>query len=330
MVFIFGLLFLFPAFNLQGQSYNGLWIVGEHYVSFVDQEHVPHTLSDVNPTSWGFNASSCQLWVSDESSGKLLLFASKGNRNTISLKGAHILSDINEGNFFTRNGQLLQKRADNGNILKEAALPWTPYSESVAFNGEHLWSLNYSPNSHRFWLTRLDNDWKFGSEQTILEQEDTISHRKLMLNRTSDTLWLGYSVWNQHPYSPVVEKRGTSMELLQRFVWNERGLFFDMCADSADSAIVSRDRSSNSGYTIPIFSYLEKLAGSSAHKIYESETNWFIDTIACLDDRIYFAERSIFGSDGSHLVFWNRKDRGQRLFRLPAKAHKIFSCSNAQ
>lgn len=307
----------------------GLWIVGENYAAFVDENHTPKYFQTF-PTSWGFDRLSCRLWVVDENTKKLSAFEPTQKVIELSESVDAILSDIKDNRFITKNGTLVQERTDLGRLVRQSALSWASYSEGVVFDGKSAWSLNFDSQAPKFWLQHFSLPFSEEKEEWISSTLNTIAFRKILFEKTSGTLWLGYSVTNHvPPYSPVVEQRDRGMKLIQRHLWGERGLFFDFCAQDNGSVLVSRDRSSNSGYTVPLYSFLEHFSILPPTTLYVGDMNLFIDSVTCGSSVVYMIQRSIFGSDGSHIVRWDRTPGtlGERLFRLPGRAHKIYECS---
>lgn len=323
------LLLLFSLTAIAHNTVGGLWIVGENYVAFADEKPPPKYFQAF-PTSWGFDRLSCRLWVVDKNTKKLSAFEPTQQVFELSEPVDAILSDIEENRFITKNGTLVQQRTDLGRLVQQSVLSWAPYSEGVVFHGKSAWSLNFDFQAPKFWLQHFSIPFSDEKEEWISSTLNTIAFRKILFEKTSGTIWLGYSVTNHvPPYSPVVEQRGRDMKLIQRHLWGERGLFFDFCAQGDGSVLVSRDRSSNSGYTVPLYSFLERFLILPPTKLYEGDVNLFIDSVTCRSPIVYMIQRSIFGSDGSHLVRWDRTQGtlGERLFRLPGRAHKIYECS---
>jgi len=236
-----------------------------------------------------------------------------------------ILSDIHNGTFLTKaiNGEL-QKRDQKGHLLEEMDRPWLSYAERVTLTSSGGWALHLNKNEDKLWLAELDNDYLQSQTLTVSEKRYLWTTPKMLWDGNS--VWVGYTTaTNLTPYSPSISQFN-SKGFKGNFTWKDKGVFFDFCLDYDGSVLLSRDIPSPQ-FTVPVYPFLERIASDmSTQTYYSGETNWFIDSLVCGRDSIYMIERSIFGSDGSRIVFKKRDATAIELFKLPAQAMELYAC----
>ncbi len=305
-----------------------IWILGDYYVAKSDGKKIEWK-ADITPNSWSFNAEQCSLWVEDEDSGKL--FRSTDTTFTDTEQKAHLLSDATLGTFFTRSPEgMLQLRNSEGVVKQEYKTPWVAHSKKMIVSAHGTWSINDDRDNRKNWLGRVLYTGEEVTQIDLLPGMVIWPNHRLLVNETNGDFWLGYSTGEQgKPFTPIVEHRDREGNLKKSYRWKDKGLFHDFCMDRDHSVLVSRDIPSDSGFTVPLDSFLERLMpGKESTTELALASNLIADGLACAPDAIYFAEHSLFGSEGRHLQRWDRNPSHKpvELFDLPGPAQKLYHC----
>ncbi len=304
----------------------GAWLVGSDYLAYTELNFPPLILQK-ETSSEGYDPATCKVWVRDAKSGKLSAFAPK-QQNEISAPSGEILSDWLGDAFLTLSPdkKSIEIRNTEGKVQKMVEAPWAVHAKRVIAGNNTRWAL--SGDENRLWLTHLDANYQLVKETPLATSRDFWGNSKILFNSKTNKLWVGFAETKpSHAYSPTVLRVDPDGKIEAKFEWNERGLFFDVCLDS-ESVLISRDMPSLP-YTVPVYSTLEAIPeAGKASTYYQADANLFIDGMICETDRILMVQRSIFGSDGSYLVDWNRKSgsTGKQLFRLPSPIRKLYAC----
>lgn len=303
-----------------------LWIVGKGYVGHTDLKKPPTYFQDMEIASDGFDASLCRVWVSDETRGHLKQFGAAGLVDAVATS-VRILSSVTNERFVTTAGSKWELRDRKGQVLSSKEAGWAGSSEQLELGWERAWSLNLEGN--HLWLTHLDGAFTETKRTELSKTTEIWGYQKLTYDRAGDALWVGFThTTATHIYSPTARRLSLEGDQKASFDWKERGLFFSSCLDG-NHWLMARDIPSDSGFTVPVYSFLEKLgADGSKSTYYSGNTNDFIDATVCAPDAVYMIQRSIFGSDGSYLVRWDRTagQLGEQLFRLPGPARALYLC----
>lgn len=322
-------LFLIFAVLLTWQSFASplVWVVGEDYIARW-KENQPLETFPMQNTSWTLNQKTCDLWVTNEKE-TLRLISPKAPAPSPFPGHGKILSKTFESSFYTKNAKnVLEERDSQGRVkMFHGAIP--PLAHSFARGPATSFLLEYSMEQNLLNLVTYDAKMALEKTTSLAPGATLWSTPKMTFDSSERNVWIGYTAQTaQHMYSPVVELRGKNGQLKQSQSWNARGLLLDQCLEKNGSLTVARDLPSPN-FTVPLYSFLENLEeNASPVQIYEAEVNLLIDSVACREDGIYMAQRSLFTSEGSHLQRWNRKtgDKGQTLTKLPGQAWKIYVC----
>jgi len=309
---------------------SGAWVSGPEYLAYSDLSANEPVVIQQKVSSEAFIEEGCRLWVRDESSGNLSSYSPK-RRLELPDPTGEILSDGLDGEFVTRtlDGTAIERRGNDGKVLETIAAPWAQAVVRIVGGPEgQRWALLNRTKS--LTLLSLDKHFQTLKETPIAQSQDFWGTPKLVVDSTARTLWVGYSATRPGlSYAPHIARVGFDGKIEKVVQWSEKGLFFDACLDEEFSLLASRDKPS-SAYTVPVYSYLESISATGEVAVrYEAETNWFIDALVCQPDRLWMVQRSIFGSEGSYLVSWDRikGSPAKRLHRLPAPARKLYACS---
>ncbi|MBI4403452.1 MAG: hypothetical protein HY537_04785 [Deltaproteobacteria bacterium] len=306
-----------------------VWIMGQNYVGYLDKKNEWHSIASVIPTSWGLDSSHCRVWLAEEAKSTLMYTAGGPLQKTGSAK--KILSDVEKGIFLTQSYDRPEVQIHNqeGTITQTVQAPWVIYSERIVRNHDQSWSLNFDETSQKLWLSHLDPNL-LETSTTLLSQHTTVwPTLRMVYESLNDILWLGWTAaTTSKPYSPRIQRRSRQGELQSDKIFADKGVFFDMCANEDKSLLISRDIPSDSGFTVPVYSFLENIdASGKVQTVYSAEVNWLIRSIACQKDRVYMIQQSLFGSGGNRLVEFDLiYGKESVLTLLPGQAWKIYSC----
>lgn len=305
------------------------WIVGEDFVARTDLKSSLKVTAGLEPRGWALDEKSCRLWVVTED-GVLASFSPRRSAGIAEEGVDQILSEVEGGYFYTRgrDQRTLEQRTAEGTVAKSWPKPWVKSAQTIVRHGGRAWAL--SNDDKKIWLSHLDADLNETKQTVVSENFELWGDTRVYLDAETKSLWVGFTRTTlTHIYSPSVRRFDFEGNALSEYVGKERGLFFDACLDAGRGLLFSRDLPSDSGYTVPLHSFLETLSPDAQVKgEYAAETNYFIDSLGCRPDRVYMLQRSIFGSDGNHLVVWKRGAAGigERLTRLPGKGKKLYVC----
>lgn len=314
------LLLLFVCANVFSQD---IWVVGKTYL-FHSENGKHHVFKNRKADSWGYDNAHCRLWVTDQN----VLYSMDRNKRIARGEAKKILTDVSE-TFLTLSvsGQM-EVRNEEGRILSTHPSPWSTLPVAFAQTRKYVFALTEADNT--LTLHTYNKDFSKVSETSLSEKKDFWNTPKLVADEQTDSVWVGYTVTQAWTiYAPVLEKRNSTGALLHKQEWKERGILFDVCRETNGDALVSRDIPSNSGYTVPVYSFLEGLSvAKSSQTLFAHRENLFMDSLSCGPKEIAFVSRSIFGSDGSTVEIWDRtpKKGSKTLVKLPDQAWKIYSC----
>ncbi len=311
-----------------------LWIVGQNYVLRSDASGNPASVSTAPVESWGFDSAGCRMWIQEEGGG-LRRFDKAGSVTQSTEKVARILSGTGEGSFLSRSwesAERLEIRDADGKRLRVFDADWVAQSEQVGWEDRSLgvWSLNVDERARKMSIIRLDSDFASAEMRTVAQPFNTFGYRRLLLDPARKFLWIAYTAAPiNFPYAPAVQRHTIAVGPPSLWRSDEKGLSFDGILDADGSLLLARDIPSDSGFTVPFYSYIQRHSPEGVvSTLYQSDINFFIDSLTVDATSIYMVQRSIFGSDGSFIVRWDREPGqiGKSLFRLPGPARKIFAC----
>ena len=298
-----------------------IWVMGKTYL--LHSENGKHfVLKNKMAESWGYDKTNCRLWVTE----KNILYSMDRKKRTQRGEAQKILTDLTDSFLTLSLDGKIESRDEQGRVLATYLAPWKKLPVSVGKTKDFVFALIESDNT----LTTYKKDFTLVRETLISEKRDFWNLPKLVVNEKTATIWIGYTVtqtWTL--YAPVLEKRNFKGELLYKKEWQERGILFDLCLEANGDALVSRDVPSNSGYTVPVHSYLERISLTQKEEtVFSHQENLFIDSLSCQKNEIAFISRSIFGSDGSTVEIWDKTHEkfSKTLVKLPDPAWKIYSC----
>lgn len=300
------------------------WIAGDDFIGKMEF-NAPTFFLPMHPKSVSLDRTSCDLYVGDEHE-TLFRFAARGSKPEPLQSKGFLLEEEFQTTYYARNTKnQLEERNKEGSVLQTLlAIPKTSRSFKRGLQKNYI--LDYRDNQ----LDLLVLSKNSGSSTTVSlsHGSELWSEPKLTLD-TKGTPWVGYTSRTvSHMYAPVLKHFDAAGKTLQTTEWPDRGIFFDLCAEENGSVTISRDIPT-SNFTVPVYSFLENIVpGSKPIQQYEAETNFFIDSMVCTPNTVWMIQRSIFGSEGSHVQEWERgnKDTGKTLFKLPGRAWKIQVC----
>lgn len=325
------LLILLSVFSLrsQAQSRKMVWVAGEEFIGRWDTVH-PIEIMPAKPKSWGMNQNSCEVWFSDEKETVFRLSPTDKAPVPTTANGK-ILTETFQDTFLTKSPtDELEAHDRNGDLVKSyGTVPQS--TQAVEVGKKHSFLLDYSSEQNHLNLITLSPEFSPVKTTSVSYGGSLWSTAKILFDKDQESVWVGYtSRTPSHMYSPVVELRDSAGAKKYSHSWADRGIFYDMCMEKEGSLTIARDVPSHSGFTVPIYSFLENLKANSAPvEQYAADTNFFIDSMACLPGEVYMLQRSILGSDGSHLQLWHRGESGfgKTLLKLPGRAWKISVCN---
>ncbi len=311
-----------------------LVVVGENYVLFQNENKTPVVKTGIEPLSWVFDKSACRLWVTSDKGLKLSSYRRGYLESEREFSGT-LISEIENNQFFSLSSDFKKVHLWNseGELVSELSHPGGAYLKRIGrLSSDNFWTLNQGARSgskQDLWLSRLDEKGQVINELTVETRSELWGASKVILNESTGTLWLGYSMTTpQHTYSPQIKKISSHWTIEDSYQWKDRGLFFDSCLDREGNVWVARDIPTMP-YTVPVYSFLEKLLESSvSHSGLDLDTNLLVDSMTCHEDAIYLAVRSILGGENKQILKWS-KDSGKRpetVLRLPDKAQQIWVC----
>lgn len=298
-----------------------IWVIGKTYLLHHENEKT-HTLNKT-PNSSAYDKANCRLWVTDQNQ----LYSIERNKRTLRGNAEAILSEIND-TFLTlgTNGKV-ELRDSEGEVLKSFPAPWSTRPTTIVHIKDFTFALIESGDNNLS-LQIYDQDFNVVRETVVARNRFLWNIPKLLVDEKKELVWIAYTVSQPWAlYAPVLEKRTFKGDLLSSEQWKERGVLFDACLEENGNVLLSRDISSQSPYSVPIHSYLEKIS-SQVETVFSHEENQFIDSLSCQNNEIAFISRSFFGSDGSTIRIWDKthKEMSKTLFKLPDPAWKIYSC----
>lgn len=310
-----------------------VWIVGEGFIGRTDLVSAVVNQTKISPSSWALDRNGCRLWVSDEKTGQLARLSPDGSTLTAPDNVSRILSDPDKnGQFLTRSpgGSRVEQRDASGSLVSQSEHRWVENSEHVVRHQNFSYSLNASEETRKLLITRLDATLTEVGQSLVSKRLSPWGERRLALDPLGG-LWVGFTAPGLKSSVAWAERWSFEGRRETQHAWPERGLLFDLCAEPDGSVLVARDIPSDSGFTVPFYSYLERVKrDGSTQTYYQTDVNYFIDSVACHAESVWMVQRSIFGSDGSYLVRWNPKagGLGDSLFRLHNKVKKLYFCES--
>ena len=219
-----------------------------------------------------------------------------------------------------------------GDRIFSLSANWVEQSQRIIFHDDTFWSLGADTTTHRLWLSRVNLEGVETDKVIAPQPYNSFGDFRVLLDPSRKLLWLGFTAGRPGlSYAPIVENYNWGTQ--KTFGWNPdgKGRLFDAIIDLDGSLLMARDVPSDSGFTVPFYSHLERISieGVGA-TYYQSDLNYFIESAVPTAQKLFMIQRSIFGSDGSYLVEWDRRpgEIGERLFRLPGSAKKLFVCKS--
>lgn len=321
------LFLIVTALTCLSVSAKPLWIVGENYLGVYDLGSGLKLALEVEPVSFGFDREACKVWLTD-SGQNLNVYDSGLGAKVVASSTEQVISSQTDGYFFTVSQGSVYKRDASGSVMASWPRDWTQSVVQLLF-AERI-ALQYLPKEDSLWLNHLDENLEVVHKTEIPSGKTVWQKPRVLSDKTAGDIWVGFSTKTAtHVYSPIVELRKTSGEREKLFEWNERGLFLGFCLNGERELLVARDVPSDSGYTVPLYSYLDRVSPSKpVQRFYGADVNYLIDALTCSDTEVFLAERSIWSSEGSYLVRWDKtpEKAGVRLLKLPGKALELYDC----
>lgn len=305
-----------------------LFVAGENYLSYWDGTTL--TSQKTPGQSWEFDAKRCRVWAQDAGAHQLQSWDRKLTASS-ALPSGPLASTFASDRFLTWNAELthLQVRNDEGAVQSEHDAAWAKALKGIAHTHSSAWAMMQidQPKSSLS-VVQLDKNYQPVTETKIPAGRDLFPSYKILFDSVTQLLYVGYSATTvKHAYGPHVTQVSPEGKVVRTTTWSEKGLFLDLCAQSG-TLYVTREEPSVSGWTVPIYSHIEKIAPDGrATKVFTGETNYFLDRIACTEGGLYFIERSIYPSDIPYLSYWNEAaGTAQRLAKLPERGERLFLC----
>lgn len=302
------------------------WIIGEDYIDTVDGSGSPLHSWFLRPSSYGFDSKNCRVWA--EESSAINIFGTDGYRKSTTVSGS-IVSDRLSDSIFIRSGENLHQFNEDGTLVESKFDPDYSSVQRLVNAEPGFWALHHQPvRKNSLWVSRVSLQLENGKPILLSTGHDRWSTQKIFPDGTGGA-WVGFTTATPTTaYSPAVAKIDSNGNVVLKRVFKERGLFFDGCPLPSGEFLLSRDIPSNSGFTVPVYSFLESIAvAGTSSTLYSAETNYFIDSVLCERDFVTMAERSIFGSDGSFLSRWDfGATQSYRLVRLRGRVQQIYHC----
>ncbi len=321
-------LWLLLATQAQGAT---IWIVGQNFLGVTDGISPPKIIEQIPTVSSALDPGTCALWTTD---GQSLKRWDKSLQPTSFGASEKLVSDFHGGTFLSLalDGMLEEKDAQ-GVTKKKTKGSWAFDSRQAYYNGADGWSLNVDEKEHNARLVHFGKSLEEDRSTALATKTVLFPNYNLLVDETAKRLWVSFSLPSlDYPYVPVVKEFDLAGILKNSYAFAERGRVFDMCLDKKDgSTLVSRDIPSENGFTVPVYSYLEKLvSGIKPETNYEAQVNDFIDSMICEPDELWMVQHSIWGDSGVYLVHWDRKNSGpgERKFLLPGLVSRIVKCES--
>ncbi len=314
---IYSIFMIISLLLFSSLSYGKLWVIGDDYVAISDKKSIsPKKLTAL---FWRFDKNNCGIWFTD-SYNNLYYIDEKLSLQKKDSNCERIISDIDDFFYTINNKNLLIKRSKDGTPIKSNFVNWLKTVSLI--NPFITTAFHYESETNIFSLAKYDDNYEETKKNVLIKENILWQNPKVLFSKNYE-FWLGYTAKiNEFSYTPVIEKRNVSGDILKKFYFNSKGVFFDFCEDISGNLIFSRDIASSSGYTVPVTSVIQKITPSfNIETIYEAETNFLIDSIACDTKNIIFSERSIFSTSDSKLVFEENKH-----IKLPNKTKAIYIC----
>ena len=310
------------------------YVIGEDYLLFSDSTGFTQLEEGLSLRTWALDSKECRLWATSQENNQLLAFVKGKKVQAIGLQG-RILSDFNQGLFATASGESqIQLRNKGGKVVKKFGFDESALlKQMILLSSGETWSL-IAKKTGELSLIRLDTNGKELKRVVLNSTDEFWGNARFFIDEIRDRIWVGYSSRLPHyAYAPLVEKLSLSGEKQGFYQWDERGFFFDGCVDSSGDFILARDLPT-SPYTVPDYSFLEKIQASSQKEIQterflELETNRLVDSLACNAKGLFLATHSIFGSEPKQVLYGseNPKEPLQEVLKLPSRALKILLCT---
>ncbi len=324
----------FAALCGSGQS---IWTVGEKALVCYDGAGVVLNRWVINPRSWSFDADACRVWV--EGADGIFQFSTNGASKPTALIGS-LVSDVLGNSIFLREGNILIRADRSGMEIDRIDRAEFSTLRRMVASLSGYWSIHRSFQRDGLWLMELGRSLKPTGRLSLSEGVDLWGVEKLF-SGTAGAVWIGFTASTpKSAYSPVVALAEPDSKLVFKRSYHERGIFFDGCVYPAngssgrpndepnDEMIVARDIPSNSGFTVPVQAYLEKVNRNGVTTtVYSAETNWLIESLSCHPGYLWMVQRSMFGSDRSRLMRLNfQSSNADWVADIADRIHQIYSC----
>ena len=307
-------------------SHPPLWVVGKTYVALLQNGQTKYW-NEVTPSSFGMDPQRCELWAVDSKTSNLLKFSQLiAQPHSLGTTEA-IVSNVEDSTFFSRKGGLLEKRNSAGTVSQ--TYPFAETSNLIEIHSAEKGYVTLQKADKELSFSSMNDSFALLHRTVVSSNADLWNVERLIYDASSGVSWIGFTATTaSHMYAPILKSYTLDGTLKSKQIYNHRGIFWDFCLQTDHSLLYSYDVPSNSGFTVPINSYLDAFTSMGmSSQVYSADTNYFIDAVTCSQDAVYMLQRPIFGSEKSLIVssrLGNKQE--ETLLTLPAPAYKVFHC----
>ncbi len=326
ITFLAAVLLLSSTFA-KADAYRG-WIVGKNYLAQWSEAEMGSVPTQRN-VSHAFDPKGCRLWLmSSDGTLSSYLNSDLSPVKTLKVSAGAIVSYLSDGHFFvlTQNGEL-QKRTAEGQVATTFSIADADKLLRLESSADAVWGLFLDSTANRIWLRRFDPQLNLKKEIPVASANVIWANPRLHVHSGTDEAWVGYSTSAVGlSTTPMVKRFLPDGSEASVFSWGQRGLFFDQC-EEGDHMLAARDLPTPP-YTVPVFSFIDELVpGAKPKRQYAAPDNYFIDSLSCRADSFWMVQRSIFGSDGSYLVGFDRRvAKETKRVKLEGPAEQLYGC----
>lgn len=312
-----------------------LWIVGSDFVGSWDEKFGYRKISLGQLSSWAEDEKNCQVFITEQSPFR----ASKITRDEGRLIASPLPLPEGEWISAATSEEIVYLNRKKNEVIRylsheqtQQVFPFTQSSELTRFysreSGVGGVGLFLSSDEKRIWVKTYDQSFLPQKEFEVISSATLWNQPKALLDNSNQLIWVGYTTNSAHfPYSPSLAAFDFTGEKKKNYVWNHKGIFFDL-ALTPNGILMSRDLPS-APFTLPVYSFVDEISPLSPPKpVYEAEMNYLIEHLAVQLNKVWMIARSMHSAQGSRLVVWDKSSsKTEVVASLKEPVKKLFVCN---